>query len=161
MHAKWLTCIVIGTALCSLTPARGAPPAPVLRHRTPIDSFNRWSDWDLAAMPKAPHFSVYLSDHENFFLEEAIRDTSSGIAEHDHWNEYLVIQQGDGTLTYGGKMIGGKPDALGDWHDGKMVGGMTRELHPGVLVAIPAGTPYQIVLPPGKTLRHLVIKSRR
>ena len=85
--------------------------------------------------------SIFLSDHEFFFIQELNRAASGEAERHDLWNDYFVIQQGTGMLTYGGKEVGGKEKGMGEWRGGKIEGGKTITLYPGELVVIPAGMP--------------------
>jgi len=140
--------------------AFGAPGAPVMLHNSPIDGFHHWSDKELAVMTKEKG-TTYLSDHEFFFIQELNRVHSGEAEEHDFWNDYFVIQEGEGTLTYGGKEIGGKLTGMGEWRGGKIEGGNTVSLHVGDLIVIPAGMPHLVMLQPGKNLRYLVFKARQ
>ena len=103
MISKWIMILATGAMLCVVAPATGAPDSPVVLHRTPGDPFHRWSNEDLASLVKKPNVSVDLSDHEFFFIDTIMRDTSAMVEVHDRWNDYLVIQKGDGAIAYGGK----------------------------------------------------------
>ena len=105
--------------------------------------------------------STFLSNHEFFFIQELNRITSGEAERHDFWNDYFVIQQGAGTLLYGGKEVGGAGKGMGEWRGGKIEGGKTVALYPGELVVIPAGMPHLVTLQPGKNLRYLVFKARQ
>ena len=152
--------ITISANILLTSVAFGATAAPVMLHNAPIDTFHHWSDEDMAAMIKEKG-TTYLSDHEFFFVQELNRVRSGEAETHDYWNDYFVIQNGSGTLTYGGKELGGKSTGVGEWRGGKIEGGNTVSLQQGDLIVIPAGTPHLVTLKPGNNLRYLVFKARQ
>jgi len=82
------------------------PAAAATVHKTPVDVFHRWTDKDLLGLTVGDKSAV-LSDHETFWIETLARGKNGQVELHDHWNDNIVVQQGEATLTYGGKMTGG------------------------------------------------------
>lgn len=160
MRTNWAVGSFISAAFSLSLGAFGAPAPPVLPHNRPIDEFHHWSDKELAAMIER-NGTTFLSDHEFFFVQELNRAASGEAERHNLWNDYFVIQQGTGTLTYGGNQVGGSDKGMGEWRGGKIEGGKIIALYPGELVVIPAGMPHLVTLPPGKNLRYLVFKARQ
>lgn len=137
-----------------------APATTVMPHMVAIDQFHHWSDKELTDMTKVKG-TTYLSDHEFFFIQELNRIKSGEPERHDFWNDYFVIQQGDGILAYGGTQVGGMDQGMGEWRGGKIEGSKTIALHAGDVAVIPAGMPHLITLQPGKNIRYLVFKARQ
>jgi mannose-6-phosphate isomerase-like protein (cupin superfamily) len=162
MVSKWMiNMVAAGAILCVAAPATGALDAPVVLHRAPLDPFHYWSDKDLASLVKKPNVSVDLSDHEFFFIDTIMRDTSGMVEVHDRWNDYLVIQKGDGAIAYGGKAADLKEVTPGEWRGATNSGAKVVLVHPGDLIVIPAGMAHQMRLNPGRTIRYLAFKARQ
>jgi mannose-6-phosphate isomerase-like protein (cupin superfamily) len=161
MNSKCRMLVAAVGILLVAIPTFAATDAPSLLHQTPIDPFHHWSDKDLASLVKKPNVSVDLSDHEFFFVDTIMRDTSGMVEVHDRWNDYLVIQKGDGLIAYGGKASGLKQVSPGEWRAVTMVGGKTMPVHPGDLIVIPAGMAHQMRLEAGTTIHYLAFKARQ
>lgn len=161
MISGWKISVAAAAILSASAPVFAAPGAPSLIHQTPIDPFHQWSDSNLASVIRKPNVSVDLSDHEFFFIDTIMRDRSGAVEVHDRWNDYLIIQKGDGVIAYGGTAISPKQVSLGEWRAAKMAGGNTMPVHPGDLVVIPAGIAHQMRLEGGKTIRYLAFKARQ
>lgn len=65
-----------------------------------------------------------------------------------------MVQEGSATFLYGGTVDGGRDTDPGD-------GGTRQVLVPGDVVIVPAGTPHQVLMPAGDSVRYLVTKVRR
>jgi mannose-6-phosphate isomerase-like protein (cupin superfamily) len=161
MITAWRILATLAVIFYSALPLSAEAAAPSLIHQTPIDAFHHWSDKELASLIQKPNVSVDLSDHEFFFVDTIIRDRSGMVEVHDRWNDYLVIQKGDGLIAYGGKAGELKQVSPGEWRAATMEGGKTVPVHPGDFVVIPAGTAHQMRLTVGKTIRYLAFKSRQ
>jgi mannose-6-phosphate isomerase-like protein (cupin superfamily) len=161
MIATWRILATSTAIFYSAPPIFAEPVAPRPIHQTPIDAFHHWSGKELASIIQKPNVSVDLSDHEFFFVDTIMRDRSGMVEVHDRWNDYLVIQKGDGLVAYGGKAGELKQVSPGEWRAATMEGGKAVPVHPGDLVVIPAGTAHQMRLAVGKTIRYLAFKSRQ
>jgi len=153
--------IVLIAIHCSLATAYAAPEVRGPVHQTPIDSFDHWSDKELATLIQKPNVSVDLSDHEFFFIDTIMRDKSGLVEVHDRWNDYLIIQKGDGLIAYGGRASSLKQISPGEWRGAAMSGGSSILVHAGDLVVIPAGMAHQMRLEAGTSIRYLAFKARQ
>src|SRR6202000_1230032 len=78
-------------------------------HGAPAEPFIYKSDGDLQGMATKPGVTpvlAMLSDHENYFVEVVGRTASGEPEFHPHYIDYVVVQKGEGTLTYGGTRKG-------------------------------------------------------
>ena len=154
---KMAAIAILGTTVTGYA----APVGGVAIHQTPIDSFHHWSSKELASLIQKPNVSVDLSDHEFFFIDTIMRDRSGLVEVHDRWNDYIVIQKGNGLLAYGGKAVNLKQVSPGEWRGSAMSGGNSILVHAGDLVVIPAGVTHQMRLEAGKPIRYLAFKARQ
>ena len=92
----------------------------------------------------------------------AIRRDQTGEAEvHAVWDDVIVVQQGVGTLLYGGRVAGDRETGPGERRGGQIAGGTTRTLAAGDLVVVPAGMPHQLRVEPGGSITYLGVKVAR
>jgi len=97
----------------------------------------------------------------NFANVQISTRTASGGAEvHAHFDDLFVVQQGTATLVTGGKVVDAKEGANGEIKGTKVEGGVSRDLKPGDVVVIPAGTPHQLIIPPNTSYVALVGKIK-
>ncbi|HTT04054.1 MAG TPA: hypothetical protein VMF64_02105 [Steroidobacteraceae bacterium] len=139
-----------------------APTSPHLA----ADSFTFKSNKDLedvAIRPGVAGASLgVLSDHENYFVEVVGRTQTGEPEFHAHWIDYAVVQEGHGSLLYGGTDTGSRDIGNGESRGGTISGGASRDLNPGDYFEMPAGEWHQIILKPGtKAFRYLVVKIRQ
>ncbi len=100
------------------------------------------------------------SDKNHYIL--MVHRNGSGPAElHDTKTDLYVTLAGEGETLVGGKMpadrkeLEGRP---GEWRGSKLHGGVAHRMRPGHLIDIPAKTPHQVIVAPGKTLTFLIVK---
>jgi mannose-6-phosphate isomerase-like protein (cupin superfamily) len=154
-------CLFATAALAQAPIMPAANLAPHARPNDPITltTLQQWSG--KVSVTKANIATAILIDHENFFEEVVYRDGTGSPEQHNHWNDNVIVQEGDATLVYGGTLSGATISANGEaGRGGAITGGQTLEMHPGDLVTIPAGIPHQMVLKPGTHFRFVVIKNR-
>jgi quercetin dioxygenase-like cupin family protein len=155
---------LLPAAALALSATAVSAQAPSNGHAAPPEPFTFRSDSDLAAMSVKPNKTPVLgvlSDHENYFVEVVGRTKSGEPEFHSHWIDYIVIQKGQGRLTYGGTDTGSKDTGNGERRGGTIAGGTSRDIHPGDYFEVPAGTWHQIALKPGTTsFRYMVVKIR-
>jgi quercetin dioxygenase-like cupin family protein len=70
----------------------------------------------------------------------------------------MTVETGSATLITGGTVIDGKTETDGETHGVKIDGGSSREIHPGDVLTIRAGTPHQLILKPGMVYGAVVVK---
>ncbi|HEX3753546.1 MAG TPA: hypothetical protein VHV26_00585 [Rhizomicrobium sp.] len=151
--AAGMLALSVSAALAQAAGGHAAPPEPFIYH----------SDGDLQGMTSKPTLGPVLSvlsDHENYFVEVVGRTKSGEPEFHSHWIDYIIVQHGEGTLTYGGTDTGAT--GHGEMRGGTINGGKSMDLHPGDYFEMPAGVWHQISLKPGTTaFRYMVIKIRQ
>jgi hypothetical protein len=84
---------------------------------------------------------------------------ASGIGElHEDQTDLFVIQSGECTLVLGGKLVNPKNQSPTEIRGTGVEGGDKRHVAAGDVVRIPAKTPHQMLLDPGKSVVYAVIK---
>ncbi len=125
-----------------------------------------WKAADLAAKGQA--LSQKLSDQKvaseplategNRAFQVAHRE-GSGVAEwHEKQADVFFIVSGEATIVYGGAIVDAKTTAPGEMRGPSIQGGVEARLGPGDVVHIPARTPHQMKLAPGKQVTYFVTK---
>jgi mannose-6-phosphate isomerase-like protein (cupin superfamily) len=94
----------------------------------------------------------------NHTLSISHRDRD-GLAEvHDKFVDVMIIQSGEAKLVVGGTAIEPTATEPGETRGKSIQGGVTRELHPGDVIRIPAKTPHQFFIPSGGQITYVLIK---
>ena len=148
----------IGFALCLAHAAQ----AQTTGHATPPDGFHHFSDSDLAALAsgKGALTLATLADHENHYVLVAGRSGPGEVEVHEHWIDYMAIQQGEAEFTFGGTATGMRDTGPGERRGGAITGGTVVSLRPGDFVVVPAGQPHLTMVKPGTVFRAIVFKVR-
>ena len=74
----------------------------------------------------------------------------------------MIVQKGEGTLTYGGTDSGSRDTGGGELRGGTISGGKTMDIKAGDYFQMPAGVWHQISLKAGtNSFRYFVIKARQ
>jgi mannose-6-phosphate isomerase-like protein (cupin superfamily) len=82
-----------------------------------------------------------------------------GLAEvHDKFVDVMIIQSGEAKLAVGGTAMEATTTEPGETRGKSIQGGITRELHPGDVIRIPAKTPHQFFVPSGGQITYVLIK---
>jgi mannose-6-phosphate isomerase-like protein (cupin superfamily) len=111
--------------------------------------------------PGRAYGATFMNDHENYYIEFVKRvDHGNMVERHPHWVDQVTILSGEGVLTYGGNITNPNTAPTGEVRGGTQVGGMTKNLHPGDFVLIPAGMAHTFAAAPGKSLTYVVAKAR-
>src|SRR4051794_8941078 len=108
--------ILIAVALAGLTAtaAFAAGDGDAFKYMTKEQAF------DLVKTPKADGSatSLIIANHD-LFSEQVVQRTVSGKVEtHELWTDYMVIVEGNATITIGGKVTGNAKNpngAAGEW----------------------------------------------
>jgi len=122
---------------------------------------NVWKAADLQFVEKkmtATSPAHQLGEWGNYRGALSHREKSGEPEVHDHVSDLFVIQSGGGTVVTGGKGVGLKETAKGEWRGGSIEGGDKRKVGPGDVVHIPARTPHQFLLDPGQKVTYLTFK---
>jgi mannose-6-phosphate isomerase-like protein (cupin superfamily) len=105
--------------------------------------------------------SIKLNEYPNHFTMMAIRVKTGGAEVHAHYADIFYVVSGHATLLTGGTVEDPKTTGEGETLGKAVVGGSKQAVGPGDFIHIPAGTPHQLVLPPGTTFAYYVVKVRQ
>jgi len=70
----------------------------------------------------------------------------------------FFVQSGEATLLLGGEVESPKTIGPGEIQGTAIRNGVKKDLHPGDVVNVPAGTPHQFFVEPGKQITYSVVK---
>jgi mannose-6-phosphate isomerase-like protein (cupin superfamily) len=110
------------------------------------------------ADPDGNAASVTLENYPGHLTMLAVRVRDGGAEVHTNVNDFLIVEEGDGTEVTGGKVIGGKEISPGEIRGLRVEGGTPHVLHKGDVIHIKAGVPHQALVPAGKPFIYYVIK---
>lgn len=160
MMSRLLTVCVL--SLCWIAPAGAQTNSPPTGHAAPPDAFRVFSDKELAGLSsgKGALTLSTLADHENFYVLVAGRTGPGEVEVHEHWIDYMVIQQGEAEFTFGGTLSGAHDTAPGERRGGTITGGTVVTIKPGDFLVVPAGQPHVTMIKPGSNFRAIVVKIR-
>lgn len=136
--------------------------SPATGHAAPPDAFRVFSDKDLAGLAsgKSALTLSTLVDHENHYVLIAGRTGPGEVEVHEHWIDYMAIQQGEAEFTFGGSLTGARDTGPGEKRGGTITGGTVVTIRPGDFLVVPAGQPHLTMIKPGSTFRAIVFKVR-
>ncbi len=104
--------------------------------------------------------SETLKEYPQHFAMLSFRSRSGEVEVHERFADLFVVLAGAATLVTGGTVTGAHIIAPGETRGQSIAGGATRNLRPGDVAHIPAGTPHQIILKGDETITSLVMKVR-
>ncbi len=82
-----------------------------------------------------------------------------GLAEvHDKFVDVMIVQSGQATLVVGGKSVEPTTTGPGETRGKSVQGGITKTVHPGDVIRIPAKTPHQFFIPKGGQITYVLVK---
>jgi len=139
------------------TPAASASSAPQASNAVQILSTSR-----LAALadslPPGASTSHQITSWDGLSNMISRRDTSGIHERHEGFTDIFVVQRGHARLRYGGTAEGERSSSPGEWRGGTIRNGTEAEINAGDIVVIPAGSPHQLLLPPGESFYYFVFK---
>jgi mannose-6-phosphate isomerase-like protein (cupin superfamily) len=106
----------------------------------------------------------YYSAVEDFIKNDRTQfhmNHKEGTAEseiHDHWAEFQIIRNGEGTMMLGGKVVSARITDPGETRGTALEGAIGQPLRAGDLLYIPAGTPHHTVVDRTKSQDKLIVK---
>ncbi|MFN7933039.1 MAG: heme-binding protein [Bryobacteraceae bacterium] len=99
--------------------------------------------FDSASVSAAFDKGAVLFDASEKYMVHASRREAPGMVElHEDDADIVYVLKGTATLVTGGRLLDGKATGPGEIRGMNLDGGETRELNPGDVVIIPAGTPH-------------------
>jgi len=109
--------------------------------------------------PGALYSQVLLAKHDSYEIHITVRN-KSGMAEiHDNWNDHIFIQEGRASFIIGGIAVDAKVTAPGEKRGTEIKGGTTMVVQPGDYLFIPAGTPHQMIVEPGRRAQFIGLRT--
>jgi len=103
---------------------------------------------------------ITLGDYGTHALMLSERSTSGGAEIHAHFDDVMLVMDGNATLITGGDVIDGHTRSNGETSGSGIRNGAAQSISAGDLVHIPAGTPHQLLIAPGAKYSALVIKVK-
>ena len=130
------------------------------------EGFNVWKSADLKAFTKSlgakmgdsKTASQPLTSFANYAFSVSHREGLGGAEFHVKQADIFVIQSGKAAITVGGTLVNGKSRSETEMIGTAISGGTEVKVGPGDIVTIPAKTPHQMKLDPGKEITYFVIK---
>ena len=151
-----LKLILIGLLLAGFAMPAGDPPGLFI-----------WTAADLKTLsaslapktnPTTHVASQVLNGFGNYLFMVVHREGPAEAEYHANQADILVVQSGEGTVTYGGTMVNAHTTQPNEMRAPGIAGGTDRKLAVGDIVTIPAKTPHQINVQTGKEITYFVVK---
>ena len=101
-----------------------------------------------------------LGDYGSHAIKLSDRTASGGAEIHAHFDDIMMVMKGNATLITGGEVVNPQRATDGETTGTAIRDGTVQQIAAGDVVHIPAGTPHQLVIPPGTTYQALVIKLK-
>jgi hypothetical protein len=125
---------------------------------------DHYSSSDLAAIKQKlsaghPTFkSEQLKQYKGHYTMLAYREATGSSEVHEHEADILVMQEGEGTLLVGGKLVKPHVEKPGELRGTSIEGGEKMHYAPGDIFHIAAGTPHQLLVEKGNQVSYFVVK---
>jgi mannose-6-phosphate isomerase-like protein (cupin superfamily) len=140
--------------------------APVMAAAAEPEGFVMWPGTELRSYGQklAPKMNAgkvateRLATWGNHFAMIAHREGDGESELHETQADVFFVQSGEATLVVGGEVEGGKTTAPGEIRGPSIKGGSKHPLAAGDVVHIPAKTPHQLLVAPGKKFTYFVVK---
>ena len=94
----------------------------------------------------------------NYSFIRIYRNGTGQAEYHETQADVFVVETGEATLVYGGKLVDGKTTAAHEMRGSSVEGGVERKLAPGDVVSIPAKLPHWVKVAPGKDIGYFIVK---
>lgn len=140
---RLLLSLSLGAAVALIAAAAGSEPSVTfVDHQKVAASLAKGGD-----LVKAPDLIV-LGAHRN---------GAGQVEVHDRETDVMYVVDGEATIVTGGKMLGGKVTAPGQWRGQEIQGGKAQRLAKGDVMVIPAGVPHWFKEVP-QSISYYVVK---
>ncbi len=127
-------------------------------------SVDQYSSKDLADIKdklaaEHPTFkSEQLKQYKGHYTMVAHREGTGSAEVHEHEADIFVIEDGEGTLLTGGKLVNSHVEKPGELRGTSISGGEKVHYAPGDIIHIPAGVPHQMLVEKGNAVTYFVVK---
>ncbi|MGB6198415.1 MAG: hypothetical protein WA871_15365 [Candidatus Acidiferrales bacterium] len=108
----------------------------------------------------AGYASNKLFDAGTHSLALSVRTKSGGGEAHAHFDDIMIVVDGAATEVTGGTVADPQTNADGETHGSSVQGGHAQPLAKGDIIHILAGTPHQMLVAPGGSIRYIVVKIK-
>jgi len=127
--------------------------------------------WDAALLSSTEKKLKSMMDQYYSAVEDFIKDDQTqfhmnhkegtALSEiHDHWAEFQIIRNGEGTMRLGGTVVNAQTIGPGETRGTALEGAFGQPLRAGDLLYIPAGTPHHTIVERTKSQDKLIVKVR-
>ena len=99
-----------------------------------------------------------LKQYKGHYTMVAHRESTGSSEVHEHEADILVIEDGEGTLLTGGKLVNSHVEKPGELRGTSIVGGEPLHYAPGDIFHVAAGVPHQLLVEKGKQVTYFVVK---
>jgi glc operon protein GlcG len=103
--------------------------------------------------------AVLFDKGEKYMVHASHRDKAGVVELHEQDADIIYVLAGTATLVTGGEIVDGKTIAPGEIRGSEVKGGETRQIKPGDVIVVPAGTPHWFKEVPAP-LDYYVVKAR-
>jgi mannose-6-phosphate isomerase-like protein (cupin superfamily) len=117
------------------------------------------SEQQLKPGPGALYDVAPLLNHKNSQANVTLRARTGQGEMHADWEDHIYVLEGEANLVLGGTVENPKTVSPGETRGDGIKGGKSFSLHPGDYVYVPASTPHQMIIAPGKSIRYGVVKT--
>lgn len=97
-------------------------------------------------------------DYGTHILSVSHREKDGVVELHEHKDDVMIVQSGEGDLVVGGKGLGMHTSAPGEQQGTSIEGGTKVHVSAGDVIHIPANTPHQFFLAPGTQITYTLVK---
>jgi mannose-6-phosphate isomerase-like protein (cupin superfamily) len=101
-----------------------------------------------------------LADYGSHRVQISVRTTSGGAEIHGHFDDVMIVEQGNAMIITGGTIPDAKTGPDGETKGTSIQGGQSRAISVGDIVTVNAGVPHQLIVPAGTTYSAVVIKIK-
>ncbi len=112
-----------------------------------------------AKKPGDYYAQALLSKGAHYQVINTIRDKDGQAEVHAAWNDNIFVQDGEASFVTGGTAVNAQDTAPGEKRGTSITGGTTMPMRPGDYFFVPAGTPHQMIVAPGKHLKFIAFKT--
>ena len=118
------------------------------------------SEQQLKPGPGALYDVAPLLNHKNSQANVTVRAKTGQGEMHADWEDHIYVLDGEANLVLGGTVENPKTVSPGETRGDGIKGGKNFSLHSGDYAYVPANTPHQMIIAPGKSIRYGVVKTR-
>ena len=154
-------------ALLFAAAAMTAPPFTSLDKTAPETQVRHLAGADIsrdlmkAKKPGDFYAQALISKGDRYQVINTIRDSSGQAEVHADWNDHIFVQEGAASLATGGTAVGAVDTAPGEKRGTSVAGGTVAAMHAGDYFFVPAGTPHQMIVAKGQTIKFIAFKTHK